>query len=86
VEYVSLIETGKKSITSHYALRQLCDILDIPLWKVGLSEYDPFDPDASVTKGPSMYDETLNSAEVTILDTRQRMSDLKEALVKAKNV
>jgi transcriptional regulator with XRE-family HTH domain len=69
VDYVSLVETGNRSITSRYTLRRLCDILNIPYWKVGYSEYDPFDPDAPVTKGTSMYDETLNSAESLIKRT-----------------
>jgi transcriptional regulator with XRE-family HTH domain len=41
-DYVSLVETGKRAIDDISVLRQLCTILNIPLWKMGLSEYDPF--------------------------------------------
>jgi transcriptional regulator with XRE-family HTH domain len=40
--YVSDIERGKKHISDVGVLRELARILDIPLWKFGLSEYDPF--------------------------------------------
>jgi len=60
-DYVSLIETGKKHITDLRTLRRLCAILNIPCWKVGLSEYDPFG--VSDTRGISMYNEALNTAE-----------------------
>jgi transcriptional regulator with XRE-family HTH domain len=68
-DYVSLIETGKKHIVDPDTLRRLCDILTIPYWKVGLSEYDPFNPDAPLRKEASMYDETLNAAESLIKRT-----------------
>ena len=34
-DYVSLVETGKRQIDNTTVLRQLCGILDIPLWKMG---------------------------------------------------
>ncbi len=65
-DYVSLVETGKKHISDVRTLRRLCDILHIPYWRMGLSEYDPF---GSETRGTSMYDETLNTAEGLIKRT-----------------
>lgn len=40
--YVSDIERGKKYISDINVLRKLASMLDIPLWKFGLSEYNPF--------------------------------------------
>lgn len=68
-DYVSLVETGKKHLVDPYTLRCLCDILTIPYWKMGLSEYDPFNPNAPLRKESSMYDETLNTAEGLIKRT-----------------
>lgn len=47
VNYVSDVERGIKHITDLQTLRRLCAILQIPLWKVGLSEFDPFQPNNS---------------------------------------
>jgi transcriptional regulator with XRE-family HTH domain len=40
--YVQRVEAGKKHIKDLDILRQLGDILDVPLWQFGLSIYDPF--------------------------------------------
>jgi transcriptional regulator with XRE-family HTH domain len=45
--YVSDVERGIKHITDPQTLRRLCKILQIPLWKMGLSDYDPFNPNLS---------------------------------------
>jgi tetratricopeptide (TPR) repeat protein len=42
VRYVIEVEAGRKRITDIETLRKLASILHIPLWKLGLSEYDPF--------------------------------------------
>ncbi|MGB8345562.1 MAG: helix-turn-helix transcriptional regulator [Ktedonobacteraceae bacterium] len=68
-EYISLVETGKKHIVDSATLRSLCDILDIPYWTMGLSEYDPFNPHTFLEKETSLYDETLNTAENLIKRT-----------------
>src|SRR5579883_627126 len=44
VNYVSEVERGIKHIADPQTLRRLCDMLQIPYWKVGLSEHDPFNP------------------------------------------
>jgi transcriptional regulator with XRE-family HTH domain len=44
VNYVSEVERGNKKISDPNTLRRLCDLLQIPLWKMGLANYDPFDP------------------------------------------
>ncbi|TCP66445.1 helix-turn-helix domain-containing protein [Baia soyae] len=44
VNYVSDVERGIKNITDLQTLRRLCNILQIPIWKMGLSDYNPFDP------------------------------------------
>ena len=41
ISYIQEIEYGKKHIEDIYTLRKLCDILHIPYWRFGLSEYDP---------------------------------------------
>ncbi|HEY0753307.1 MAG TPA: helix-turn-helix transcriptional regulator [Ktedonobacteraceae bacterium] len=40
--YVQDIEYGKKQIADPGTLRKLAAVLSIPLWRFGLSEYDPF--------------------------------------------
>ncbi|HLZ56418.1 MAG TPA: helix-turn-helix transcriptional regulator [Ktedonosporobacter sp.] len=43
IRYVIEVEAGRKRITDTETLRGLASVLNIPLWKFGLSEYDPFD-------------------------------------------
>lgn len=43
LRYVSDIERGVKTIQDVQMLRKLAKLLDIPLWKLGLSEYNPFE-------------------------------------------
>ncbi len=69
VRYVQDIESGKKHITDQLTLRKLGELLNIPLWQFGLSEYDPFNPLALPGRGNSMYDETLNTIETLIYQT-----------------
>jgi tetratricopeptide (TPR) repeat protein len=79
VNYVSEVERGLKHITDSQTLRRLCDILHLPYWKMGLSDYDPFNPNAFIVKGTFMYDETLNTAESLIKRTwnlRRRVMSL----------
>ncbi len=42
-DYVSLVETGRRKIEDLAVIRKICDTLDIPLWKMGLSDYNPFE-------------------------------------------
>lgn len=42
IRYVSDIERGVKFIQDILLLRKVAALLDIPLWKLGLSEYNPF--------------------------------------------
>jgi transcriptional regulator with XRE-family HTH domain len=42
IRYVIDVEAGRKRITDMETLRKLAAVLHIPLWKFGLSEYDPF--------------------------------------------
>ena len=62
-KYVQDIEHGRKHIDSNQTLRKVCDILSIPYYKVGLSEYDPFTQTMLPGHGSSMYDETLDTVE-----------------------
>lgn len=43
IRYVQDIEAGNKQITKRETLRKLASLLDIPLWKLELSEYNPFE-------------------------------------------
>jgi transcriptional regulator with XRE-family HTH domain len=69
VRYVQDIESGVKHITDQGTLRKLGEILDIPLWQFGLSEYDPFHPTSLPGRGASMYDETLDTIECLVRQT-----------------
>lgn len=50
VRYVQDVEAGHKHVTNVDTLRRLAALLDIPLWKFGLSEYDPFDEEPASTQ------------------------------------
>jgi transcriptional regulator with XRE-family HTH domain len=63
VRYVQDVESGVKHITDQGTLRKLGEILAIPLWQFGLSEYDPFNPLVLPGRGTSMYDEMLQMAK-----------------------
>ncbi|MBV9689180.1 MAG: helix-turn-helix transcriptional regulator [Ktedonobacteraceae bacterium] len=52
--YVQDVEYGKRRIESRYTLRELAKLLSIPLWKFGLSEYDPFNPHTLLEYGTSL--------------------------------
>jgi transcriptional regulator with XRE-family HTH domain len=67
--YVQDIEYGVKQIDSMKTLRKLASILDIPLWKFGLSDYDPFNPAGLPGGGQRLYDETLDAAETLVKQT-----------------
>lgn len=62
-KYIQDIEHGRKRIEDNQTLRKVCDILSIPYWKVGLSEFDPFTQTLLPGHGTSMYDETLDTVE-----------------------
>ncbi len=51
--YVQDVEYGKRRLESAYTLRELAKLLAIPLWKFGLSDYDPFDPQHASERKPS---------------------------------
>ncbi|MBA2681720.1 MAG: helix-turn-helix transcriptional regulator [Ktedonobacteraceae bacterium] len=57
-KYIAKIESGEKHITDSSKLREISELLDIPLWEFGLSEYNPFnitDPSQST----HLYSENL---------------------------
>src|SRR5207245_3896079 len=61
--YVQDVEHGRKQVADMQTLRKLCEILHIPLWKAGLSEYNPFTRETLPGHGKSMYSETLDVVE-----------------------
>lgn len=67
--YVGYIESGEKQITDQNTLRQLSELLDIPLWRFGLSEYNPFNPKNLPGRGERMLQETLDTVEQLIQQT-----------------
>ena len=67
--YIQDVEYGKKHIDDPNTLRKVAAILHIPLWRFGLSEYDPFHPHALPGYGKSLYHETLDSIECLIQQT-----------------
>ena len=64
--YIQDVEYGKKHIDDPSTLRQLAEILHIPLWRFGLSEYDPFHPLSLPGCGKSLHSETLDTIECLI--------------------
>jgi len=68
-QYVQRIERGKKRIADHETLRRLAALLDIPLWRFGLSAYDPFSPHNLPGQGEHMYAQTLEMVECLIRQT-----------------
>jgi tetratricopeptide (TPR) repeat protein len=62
-KYIQDIEHGRKRIDDQQTLRKVCDILHIPYWEVGLSEFNPFTQTLLPGYGKSMYDETLDTVE-----------------------
>src|SRR6266496_1212944 len=71
VSYVVEVEAGRKHIDDQEVLRGLSDLLDIPLFKFGLSEYNPFAqgkfiPKHSWGQGQSIYHETLGTAQCLV--------------------
>jgi len=69
VRYIHDIEHGVKKIADPAKLRRLAELLSIPLWKFGLSEYDPFNPTILPGSGQHLYDETLDVVETLIKQT-----------------
>jgi tetratricopeptide (TPR) repeat protein len=69
LRYVQYIEKGAKQIVDQYLLRQLSDLLDIPLWRFGLSAYNPFAPETLPGHGERMHQETLDVAESLLQQT-----------------
>lgn len=66
VTYVQDIERGVKQVENMRTLRKLCEILSIPAWKFGLSEYDPFNAHHLPGHGERMFQETLTVVESLI--------------------
>jgi transcriptional regulator with XRE-family HTH domain len=67
--YIQRIEAGERQIVDQGLLRQVSEILDIPLWCLGLSAYNPFNPQALPGHGERMYKETLDLVEDLIGQT-----------------
>lgn len=81
LNYVSDVERGKKIITNIQTLRRLCDLLNIPLWKVGLSDYDPFNPKSSKGQISGLNDYGIIKLTNSAID---RIFDYKNCLLEAK--
>lgn len=69
VRYVQDVEYGDKRIHDPESLRRLSELLDIPRWKFGLSEYNPFHPSTLPGHGVRMYQETLDVTEALLQQT-----------------
>lgn len=67
--YVQRVEAGEKHIKDLDTLRQIGDMLDIPLWQFGLSIYDPFHPHALPGRGEYLVTETLDAVEQLLQQT-----------------
>jgi tetratricopeptide (TPR) repeat protein len=69
IRYVQYVEKGVKQIVDQNILRQLSELLDIPLWQFGLSPYNPFSPESLPGHGERMHQETLDVAESLLQQT-----------------
>ena len=69
IRYIQRVESGEKQIVDQNILRQLSELLDIPLWCFGLSAYNPFNPTTLPGRGEKMYNETLDIVEDLIQHT-----------------
>jgi hypothetical protein len=67
--YIQDVESGRKCITSQATLRRIATVLDIPLWKLGLSEYDPFTDSYTHIGEKSMIEYSLDIAETLLEQT-----------------
>lgn len=81
LRYVQYVESGAKKIVDQNILRQLGELLNIPLWQFGLSEYDPFKPQQLPGRGERMLQETLDTVEHLIQQTwyLRRVAPISEA-------
>ncbi len=88
VRYVQDVEYGDKRIHDMELLRNLSEILDIPLWKFGISEYDPFNPVSLPGHGVNMYQETLDISDALIQQTldMRRIAPLPQVEKSAKSL
>lgn len=66
--YVQFVEAEKRNITDQVVLRKLSDLLDIPLWEFGLSEYNPL-TESMPGCGKRIYTETLDMVEMLVNHT-----------------
>lgn len=64
--YIQKVESGEKRISDQELLRELAAVLSVPLWRFGLSEYNPFNPRLLSTKGERMHDDTLQTVQLLV--------------------
>lgn len=86
--YVQDIEGGRKRIDRAQTLRKVCELLHIPLWKVGLGEYDPF---TATLTGKSTYQKTFELIDFTlrqvwILRKASLLQPAREAITQLGNI
>lgn len=67
--YIQAVEAGDKHISDQETLRRLADSLEIPLWRFGLSEFNPFRPRDLPGQGERIYNETFDVVEHLINQT-----------------
>lgn len=86
--YIQSVEAGEKHIADQHTLRQLADFLDIPLWRFGLSEYNPFNPHELPGRGERIYNETLDVVERLVDQTwhMRRAAPMPETLESTKQL
>src|SRR5947209_2220606 len=89
--YIQDVEYGKKHIDDPNTLRRLAEILQIPLWRFGLSEYDPFHPHSQTGCRKSLHHQTLDAIEDLLQQTwnlrcAARLGDAEKGLVRLNNL
>jgi transcriptional regulator with XRE-family HTH domain len=64
--YIQKVEAGDSHVLDQRTLRALAELLSVPLWRFGLSEYDPFNPIQLAARGERMHDEILDVVELLV--------------------
>lgn len=67
--YLQKVETGTKHLADQSVLRQVAALLEIPLWRFGLSDFDPFRLEHLPGGGERLFSETLDVVEHLVSQT-----------------
>lgn len=77
IRYLQDIESGEKVVKDIQTVRKIAIILHIPLWRLGIHEFDPFDEQPFTSTGAdTMFTVSMDTAETLIGEAwRVRLSE-----------